>query len=138
MTLILNEQITRANVPIPDQQVSEIIKATPEKSVVLNRARKARLSTKVAKQPVLSALPEAYWVNGDTGLKQTTSAKWENVTITAEERAVLVPIPTALVDDVQAVRKRVKSGELLVLEATGVTAGSTLRSACSYWRVASR
>ena len=61
MTLILNEQITRANVPIPDQQVSEIIKATPEKSVVLNRARKARLSTKVAKQPVLSALPEAYW-----------------------------------------------------------------------------
>ena len=99
MTLILNEQITRANVPIPEQQVSEIIKSTPEKSVVLNRARKARLSTKVAKQPVLSALPEAYWVNGDTGLKQTTSAKWENVTITAEEMAVLVPIPNALVDD---------------------------------------
>ena len=99
MTLILNEQITRANVPIPEQQVSEIIKSTPEKSVVLNRARKARLSTKVGKQPVLSALPEAYWVNGDTGLKQTTSAKWENVTITAEEMAVLVPIPNALVDD---------------------------------------
>ena len=33
MTLILNEQITRANVPIPDQQVSEIIKATPKGEV---------------------------------------------------------------------------------------------------------
>lgn len=101
MSLILNESISRANVPIPDAQVSEIIKAVPEKSVVLDRARKARLSTKVTKQPVLSALPEAYWVNGDTGLKQTTQAKWENLTITAEELAVLVPIPNALVDDSQ-------------------------------------
>lgn len=99
MTLILNEQITRANVPIPDAQIAEIIKAVPEKSVALARARKARLSTKVTKQPVLSALPDAYWVNGDTGLKQTSSAKWENLTITAEELAVLVPIPNALVDD---------------------------------------
>lgn len=99
MSLVLNEQIVRANVPIPDAQVSEIIKAVPERSVALARARKARLSTKVTKQPVLSALPEAYWVNGDTGLKQTTSAKWENLTITAEELAVLVPIPNALVDD---------------------------------------
>jgi HK97 family phage major capsid protein len=99
MAPIYDQTISRANLPIPDAQVSEIVKAIPEKSVVLNRARRARLSTKVTKQNVLTTLPEAYWVNGDTGLKQTTTAKWENVTITAEELAVLVPIPNALIDD---------------------------------------
>lgn len=98
-TMIFDQSVTRTNVPIPDAQVAEIVKAMPEKSIALARARRARLSTKVTKQTVLSTLPEAYWVNGDTGLKQTTTAKWENVTITAEELAVLVPIPNALVDD---------------------------------------
>jgi HK97 family phage major capsid protein len=92
-------QIARANVPIPDAQIAEIIKAAPVKSVVLNRARQVRLSTKVTKQPVLSTLPEAYWVNGDTGLKAATTAAWAPITITAEELAVLCPIPNALVDD---------------------------------------
>lgn len=99
MAPVFDQQIARANVPIPDAQVQEIIKAAPEKSVALARAKRARLSTKVTKQNVLTTLPEAYWVNGDTGLKQTTTAKWENVSITAEELAVLVPIPNALVDD---------------------------------------
>lgn len=92
-------QITRSNVPIPAQVIPDIIKASAEKSVVLQRARKARLSTKVATQPVLASLPEAYWVNGDTGLKQTTTVRWGSQTITAEEMAVLCPIPNALVDD---------------------------------------
>ncbi|GIZ53702.1 DUF3320 domain-containing protein [Noviherbaspirillum aridicola] len=41
--------------------------------------------------------------------------------------------PTALVDDVQAVRKRVKSGEFIVFETTGVATGQkpSLRWACS-------
>ena len=34
------------------------------------------MSAKFKKQPVLSALPVAYFVNGDTGLKQTTEAAW--------------------------------------------------------------
>lgn len=96
---VYDGQIARPNVPIPDQQIAEIIKAAPEKSVVLARARRARLSTKIAKQNVMATLPEAYWVNGDTGLKQTTGASWSQVTITAEELAVLCPIPNALIDD---------------------------------------
>lgn len=67
--------------------------------MVLERGRRVALSTKKAKQPVLSTLPEAYWVDGETGLKQTTKAAWENVQITAEELAVIVPIPDALIDD---------------------------------------
>lgn len=41
--------------------------------------------------------------------------------------------PTALVDDVQAIRKRVKSGEFMVFETTGVAGGQkpTLRWACA-------
>lgn len=85
--------------PVPEPIASEIIQNLPSTSVLLNRARQVRLSSKTLKQPVLSALPDAYWVNGDTGLKQTTKAEWDNLTITAEELAVIVVIPDALVDD---------------------------------------
>jgi HK97 family phage major capsid protein len=59
------------------------------------------MSTKTLSQPVLGSLPVAYWVNGDTGLKQTTSVLWTGVTLTAEEIAVIVPIPQAVIDDAQ-------------------------------------
>jgi HK97 family phage major capsid protein len=51
------------------------------------------------KQSVLASLPDAYWVNGDTGLKQTTKMAWSGVSMTAEELAVIVPIPDALMAD---------------------------------------
>lgn len=84
---------------LPDQLSKEIIQTVPQKSVIMARARKARMSTKVAKQPVLASLPDAYWVNGDTGLKETTKMAWSGVSMTAEEMAVIVPIPDALVAD---------------------------------------
>ena len=96
---IYDQKIARTNVPIPDAQVAEVIKGATDTSVVIRNAKQARLSTKVTKQNVLSTLPTAFWLGGDTGLKQTTMAAWENVTITAEELAVLLPIPNALVDD---------------------------------------
>ena len=49
--------------------------------------------------PVWSTLPQAYFVNGDTGLKQTTGASWDNVYITAEELACFVVIPDSVADD---------------------------------------
>lgn len=84
---------------IPDQQVSDILQVTPEESVVLNRARNVRMSRKKTKQSVLSTLPDAYWVDGDSGLKQTTKVTWDGISMTAEELAVIVPIPDSLVDD---------------------------------------
>ena len=84
---------------IPDVHVTEILQAAPEQSVVLNRARTVRMSSSKSKQPVLASLPEAYWVDGDTGLKQTDSVTWNGVTMTAEELAVIVPIPDAVIDD---------------------------------------
>lgn len=84
---------------LPDQLSKEIIKTAPAQSVVLSRARRVPMSARVAKQPVLASLPDAYWVNGDTGMKQTTKASWSGVSMTAEELAVIVPIPDALMAD---------------------------------------
>ncbi len=84
---------------LPDQLSKEIIQTAPQESVVMARARKVPMSTKTSKQPVLASLPDAYWVNGDTGMKQTTKAAWDGVSMTAEELAVIVPIPDALIAD---------------------------------------
>lgn len=88
-----------ADANLPPQIISDILQTAPEASVMLNRARRVQMSSATTKQPVLATLPEAYWVNGDTGLKRTTGTAWENLTMTAEELAVIVPIPDALVSD---------------------------------------
>lgn len=93
------ESIERGDTLVPEPIANEIIQELPQASVLLNRARRARMSSKTLKQPVLSALPDAYWVNGDSGLKQTTKAEWDNVVITAEELAALVVVPDAVIDD---------------------------------------
>lgn len=95
------ESIGRGDTVIPEPIANEIIQELPGASGLLNRARRVRLSSKTLKQPVLSALPDAYWVNGDTGLKQTTKEEWDNLTITAEELAALVVVPDAVIDDSQ-------------------------------------
>lgn len=97
-----NNIIGRADVGdalMPEQVINEIIAEAPKTSVVLERAKTVRMSSKKAKQPVLATLPEAYWVDGDTGLKQTSKSTWSNTVITAEELAVIVPIPDAVIDD---------------------------------------
>lgn len=88
-----------ADALIPEDTRNEIITNLPSASAALTLMKQVRMSTKKERQPVLSALPSAYWVNGDTGLKQTTKAEWENQYLEAEELAVLVPIPDAVRDD---------------------------------------
>lgn len=97
-----NESINRGEADdslIPEPVSREVLQELPGQSAMLARARRAQMSTKSMKQPVLSALPDAYWVNGDTGLKQTTKAEWSNLVITAEELATIVVIPDAYLDD---------------------------------------
>lgn len=86
---------------VPEPIVTQVIQDATKASLVLNRARRVPLTSAKARQPVLSALPDAYWVGGDTGMKQTTAAQWENVYITAEELACIVPVPDALLSDAQ-------------------------------------
>lgn len=84
---------------VPDAERREILKGMIAASAVLQLGRRVNMSTKVERQPVLSALPQAYWVNGDTGLKETTKAEWESKYLTAEELAVILPVPEALIND---------------------------------------
>src|SRR4051812_4573360 len=57
------------------------------------------MSSKFTQQPVLPALPVAYWVNGDVGLKQTPEAALSGIDLVAEEVAVMVPCGEAVLDD---------------------------------------
>ena len=98
-----DKMIKRSNVEalssIP-RIVSEVVEGVVKESKALQLlTRLPNMTTKQAKMSVLGMLPEAYWVNGDTGLKQTTNAMWKNKFITAEEIAVIVPIPEAVLDD---------------------------------------
>lgn len=86
-------------VPVP--VASQIIAEMPKSSATLSLCRNVTMSSKTWRTPALSVLPSAYWVSGDTGLKQTTYADWENVTLTAEEVAVIVPIPESYLADSQ-------------------------------------
>lgn len=85
---------------IPTQEANEIIQGTIAQSAVLSRGRKlANMTSKQFKVPVLDMLPIAYFVNGDTGQKKTTNMAWDKKFITAEEIAVIVPIPESVLDD---------------------------------------
>ena len=94
-----NELIGRSDVPIPTEEVTELLKVMPEESVMLRRARRQPMSTKTLKQPIMSTFPEAYWVDGDTGLKQTTKQTFSQPIMTAEELAVIAVVPDAVIDD---------------------------------------
>ena len=94
-----NDLITRSDVPIPTEEVGELLKVMPEESILLKRARRQPMSTKTVKQTIMTTFPDAYWVDGDTGLKQTTKQSFSQPTMTAEELAVIAVVPDAVIDD---------------------------------------
>lgn len=102
MTSEVNDIISASDLGgglIPTEYATQIIQDAPKSSVLLTRARQIPMSTRTRTQPVLDSKPIAYWVGGDTGLKQTTKQAWKGLTITAEELAAIVPIPEAVIDD---------------------------------------
>lgn len=91
---------TGAESLIPTQESNEIIQGVVTQSAVLTRGRRlANMTSRQYKMPVLDMLPIAYFVNGDTGQKQTTKQAWDKKFITAEEIAVIVPVPESVLDD---------------------------------------
>ena len=91
---------TGAEALIPESTAREIIQELPTKSIFLSLANKMpNMTTRQQKMPVMTGNVEAYFVGGDTGMKQTSQMNWGSEYITAEELAVFVPIPEAVLDD---------------------------------------
>lgn len=86
---------------IPEDVSREMLGKAKEDSAVLNLFRPVNVPRKSMRFPILSALPVAYWVNGDTGLKQTTEMAWANKFLTVEEIATILPIPENVADDIE-------------------------------------
>lgn len=85
---------------IHEQIMNTVFQDAPKSSILMQLGRKLpNMTSKQTRVPVLSMLPMAYWVGGDTGMKQTSRQQWENVYITAGELAVIVPIPEAVLND---------------------------------------
>ena len=90
----------KAEALIQEQVHNAIVQDVPKQSSVLSLMRRLpNMTSKQTRMPVLDMLPMAYWVNGDTGYKQTSRQAWENVYLTAAELAVIVPIPEAVLED---------------------------------------
>ena len=93
---------TNAEALIPVETSSEIIKEVPKASAALQLFKQLpNMSAKQKTLPIASTLPTAYFLNGDTDMKKTTNAEWDKLTLTAEEIAVIVPIPEAVFEDSQ-------------------------------------
>lgn len=91
---------TDAAALIPVDVSTEILQHIAERNPIMQLARRLpNMSVAQRRLPVTSALAQAYFVNGDTGLKQTSEVNWANRFIDAEEVAVIVPIPEAVLDD---------------------------------------
>ncbi|MDR2426485.1 MAG: phage major capsid protein [Endomicrobium sp.] len=93
--------ITREDIALLEKVILPgILSGVPKASVVLSMmTRLPNMTTGQEVMRVDDVLPQAYWVNGDTGTKQTTMAAWDKVLIKAEEVAVIVPISEAVLAD---------------------------------------
>lgn len=86
---------------IPEEVSNIMLGKATEDSAVLQLFRRIPVAANQVRFPVISALPMAYWVTGDTGYKQTTEMAWTNKFLNIEELATIMPIPENVFDDVQ-------------------------------------
>lgn len=90
---------TDAGALMPEEVSNTFLGGVDENSEVLTGFTRVPVGRAQVRFPVLSALPVAYFVNGDTGQKQTTEVNWDNKYLDIEEIAVIVPVPDAVIDD---------------------------------------
>jgi len=68
--------------------------------VALQLMRRVTMPTGATHLPVMAALPSGGWVSPrDTGIKLQSGAVWDDVVLTAEELAVIVTVPEAVLED---------------------------------------
>lgn len=84
---------------VPADTAKLMIEGAMRNSAALSLFRQIPMNRRQERIRVESALPLAYFVNGDTGLKQTSKMAWTDKLLVAEEIAVIIPIPENVVDD---------------------------------------
>jgi HK97 family phage major capsid protein len=91
---------TDAAALIPEEVSAVLLQDIEGSNPIMQLARKLpNMSRAQLRMPVLASLATAYFVDGDTGLKQTTELTWENKYVDAAEVAAIVPIPESVLDD---------------------------------------
>jgi len=93
---------TDAAALIPEEVSKDMLRTATNESAVLSQFRHIPVGRAQVRMPVLSTLPVAYFVNGDTGLKQTTEMNWANKFLNVEEIATIMPVPDNVLADVDA------------------------------------
>lgn len=88
---------------LAEQNIDEIIQNAAQGSAAISTFRLLQMGRKIARLPVLSALPTAGFVDEsateDSGVKPTAKVAWENKYLNAEEIAVIVPIHENILED---------------------------------------
>lgn len=92
---------TDAAALIPEEVSRDMIRRATDDSATLSLFRRVPVGRAQVRFPILSALPVAYWVNGDTGLKQTTEVNWTNKYLNIEELATIMPVPDNVISDIE-------------------------------------
>lgn len=96
-----NDLINRADAgALSTEEVAQLQTELVDTSWLLNLSNRLPNMSKAQRRiPVWQNLPMAYFVDGDTGLMQTSSTEWANRYIDAEPIAVIVPIPKTVLAD---------------------------------------
>ncbi|MBI5964928.1 MAG: phage major capsid protein [Chloroflexi bacterium] len=100
--MAFNNVISRTDAAalIPEEVSNELLDNVAGANPLMQLARRLQNMSRAQKRlPVMSALATAYFVSGDTGQKKTSEVNWANKYIDAEELAVIIPIPEAVLDD---------------------------------------
>lgn len=90
---------TDAAADLPREITEQIVGAIVKESTALSLGHQVPTTTRDSRIPVLTSAPDAYWISGDAGMKQTSGAVWTNEVLFAEEIATIVPIPDAVIAD---------------------------------------
>lgn len=92
--------ISRAEVStlIQEEYSSVLLNSAAASSVALQAIPNISLGTKTTHLPVLATLPVADWTS-ETAAKPTSDVTWADLTMVAEEIAVIVPVHENILDD---------------------------------------
>lgn len=92
---------TDADALFTEAMRTEILDIVTRDSVALQTIPVMPMSNKKDRMPVIASLPQAEWLTAEGEAKPTSDITWDNVYITAEELAVIVPVDDTVLADAQ-------------------------------------